>query len=102
MAPGQRAELITPLAGGPQKADRGVVDRERVALQLPEEIEEGCLALCRHYGLEFGAIDLAIGPDGAYTFFEINPNGQWAWLEQETGQPLRSRLADLLMGVGVA
>jgi glutathione synthase/RimK-type ligase-like ATP-grasp enzyme len=78
--------------------ERGLPHR---ALELPEEIEAGCLALCRHYRLEFGAIDLAIGPDGAYTFFEINPNGQWAWLEQETGLPLRSRLADLLLGVGV-
>jgi hypothetical protein len=48
--------------------------------------------------LAFAAIDLARRPDGGYTFFELNPNGQWAWLEQRTGIPLRSRLADLLQG----
>jgi glutathione synthase/RimK-type ligase-like ATP-grasp enzyme len=79
-------------------AERGLPHRR---LELPGEIEAGCLALCRHYDLEFGAIDLAVGPAGAWTFFEINPNGQWAWLEQETELPLRSRLADLLLGVGV-
>lgn len=64
---------------------------------LPESLAQQCLALCRHYGLLFGAIDLAARPDGGYTFFEINPNGQWAWLEQETGLPLRSTLAELLL-----
>lgn len=27
---------------------------------------------------------------------EINPNGQWSWLEEETGQPMTAALADLL------
>jgi hypothetical protein len=67
-------------------------------MNLPEPVSQRCLALCRHYGLLFGAIDLAARPDGGYTFFEINPNGQWAWLEQETGLPLRSTLAGLLLG----
>jgi glutathione synthase/RimK-type ligase-like ATP-grasp enzyme len=66
-------------------------------MTLPEPLARQCLALCRHYGLLFGAIDLAARPDGGYTFFEINPNGQWAWLEQETGLPLRSTLAELLV-----
>lgn len=69
---------------------------------LPDEIAERCVALCEHYGLRFGAIDLARRTDGGYSFFEINPNGQWAWLEQRTGLPLRSRLADLLFSTVVA
>jgi glutathione synthase/RimK-type ligase-like ATP-grasp enzyme len=69
---------------------------------LPDEVAERCVALCEHYGLHFGAIDLARRTDGGYSFFEINPNGQWAWLEQRTGLPLRSRLADLLFGTVAA
>jgi glutathione synthase/RimK-type ligase-like ATP-grasp enzyme len=65
--------------------------------ELPDEVAARCIALCRHYGLQFGAIDLARRPDGGYTFFELNPNGQWAWVEQRTGLPLRARLADLLL-----
>jgi hypothetical protein len=64
---------------------------------LPAAVADRCVALCAHYGLQFGAIDLARRPDGGYTFFEINPNGQWAWLEQRTGLPLRAALADLLL-----
>lgn len=65
--------------------------------ELPDELAERCVALCQHYDLRFGAIDLALRPDGGYTFFEVNPNGQWAWVEQRTGLPLRARLADLLL-----
>lgn len=65
---------------------------------LPEDIAKRCRALVRHYGLSFAAIDLALREDGGYTFFEINPNGQWAFIEQRTGQPLRAALADLLIG----
>jgi glutathione synthase/RimK-type ligase-like ATP-grasp enzyme len=64
---------------------------------LPPEIAERCVALVRHYGLRFGAIDFAREPSGRYRFFELNPNGQWAWVEQFTGAPMRSCLADLLL-----
>jgi glutathione synthase/RimK-type ligase-like ATP-grasp enzyme len=64
--------------------------------RLPEETAELCRRLVAGYGLSFGAIDLARRPDGGYTFFEINPNGQWAFIEQRVGLPLRARLADLL------
>jgi glutathione synthase/RimK-type ligase-like ATP-grasp enzyme len=65
---------------------------------LPEELSGRCLDLIRSYNLRFAAIDLAYAADDGYVFFEINPNGQWAWLEQLTGQPLRSAMADLLEG----
>lgn len=29
----------------------------------------------------------------------VNPNGQWAWIEQETGQPIAAAIADALIGV---
>lgn len=64
--------------------------------QLPDELADRCLELVHRYGLRFGAVDLAKRPDGRYTFFELNPNGQWAWIEQRTGVPLRSHLANLL------
>lgn len=63
--------------------------------ELPEEVADKCVKMTHDYGLHFSAIDLARDDDG-YVFFEINPNGQWAWVEQLTGMPLRSRLADLL------
>jgi glutathione synthase/RimK-type ligase-like ATP-grasp enzyme len=66
--------------------------------ELPREIAERCGRLVSSYGLLFAALDLAVDQDGRYVFLEINPNGQWAWIEQRIGLPLRARLADVLLG----
>jgi len=49
--------------------------------------------------LSFGAIDLLLTPTGEYVFLEINPNGQWYWLELITGIPLTNAMCDVLTGV---
>ncbi len=64
--------------------------------QLPKEVEEACLRLVRHYDLAFGAIDMIVTPDGRYVFLEINPNGQWLWVEWLTGQSVAKTMAQLL------
>jgi glutathione synthase/RimK-type ligase-like ATP-grasp enzyme len=65
---------------------------------LPIDIQDKCRALVKTLGLEFGAIDLILTPDGNYVFLEINPNGQWAWIQQICPEiHLREALADLLI-----
>jgi glutathione synthase/RimK-type ligase-like ATP-grasp enzyme len=64
--------------------------------KLPLDIEELCIKLLTYYGLEFGAIDMVLTPQGEYVFLEINPNGQWAWIEELTGLPIAHALVDLL------
>lgn len=64
---------------------------------LPSDIEEKCLALTKRFGLSYGAIDLALTPEGDYVFFEINQNGEWAWIEMLTGLPISKAIADLLI-----
>lgn len=73
-------------------------DLEHTIIELPGEIEARCKALVSELGLEFGAIDLVLSPDDEYYFLEINPNGQWVWIEQITGLPLVATLVDLLAG----
>lgn len=53
--------------------------------ELPSEIKEKCILLVKSLNLRFGAIDLIKDKYGNYIFLEINPNGQWAWIENETG-----------------
>lgn len=66
--------------------------------QLPPQVESLCARLAKALGLAFGAIDLILTPEGKYVFLEINPNGQWAWIQQLCPQiPLRESLADLLI-----
>ena len=68
------------------------------AYELPKNITEQCVALVRKLNLRFGAIDLVIDKNDKIWFLEINPNGQWAFVEEETGQPMGKALAGLLSG----
>ena len=60
-----------------------------------EALAGPCRALLRHYGLHYGAIDLVLTPASEYYFLEINPSGQFSWLEGLTRIPLFDTLADL-------
>jgi glutathione synthase/RimK-type ligase-like ATP-grasp enzyme len=66
------------------------------AVRLPGEVEAGLLALMSKLGLVYGAIDMRLTPDGRYVFLEINPAGQWLFIESRTGQPITTCLATLL------
>jgi hypothetical protein len=41
-------------------------------------------------------MDIIVTPSGEFVFLDLNPNGQWLWLETELGLPLVSSMADLL------
>jgi hypothetical protein len=46
---------------------------------------------------------MILTPDGRYVFLEINPSGQYLWIEDNTGLPISSAICDLLMaGQGAA
>jgi hypothetical protein len=65
--------------------------------ELPAEIAAKCLTLMAELGLQFGCIDLILTPSNEYVFLEINPFGQWLWVERLTGLPISAALADLLI-----
>jgi glutathione synthase/RimK-type ligase-like ATP-grasp enzyme len=65
-------------------------------MELPPEIAGRCVGLLQHFGLDYGAIDLILTPDGRYVFLELNTNGAWVWAEKLTGLPITEALADLI------
>ena len=65
-------------------------------VDLPDAVTAALLALMRRLGLWYGAIDLRRAPDGDYVFLEINPAGQWLFVEYATDQPISQELAMLL------
>lgn len=76
------------------------MDMERAevtAERLPAEVERGLQALMRTLGLVYGAIDLRRTPQGEHVFLEINPAGQFLFVEEKTGQPIARTLAQALM-----
>ncbi len=64
---------------------------------LPQEIEEKCLEMNNIFNLRYSAIDLILGKDGVFYFLELNPNGQWAWLEQLGIHKIRDAIIDELL-----
>ena len=53
--------------------------------EIPKSIELKCIELVKRLELKFGAIDLIKDKNDNFVFLEINPNGQWAWIEMDTG-----------------
>jgi glutathione synthase/RimK-type ligase-like ATP-grasp enzyme len=51
-------------------------------IKLPSELEATIRRYVGSYQLRFAAIDMALDKAGKWVFFELNPNGQWAWLDQ--------------------
>jgi len=88
-----------------QKSERAREDWRRYDLDntphtiftLPPTIEDLCLKLTSAMGLNFGAIDIIVDKSGEYVLCEINPNGQWYWIEVLTGLPITSALAQTLI-----
>lgn len=64
------------------------------AAELPDAVAARCVELTSSYGLNFGAIDLILTPDGRYVFLEINPNGQWLWVQDRVPElPIAEAIA---------
>ncbi|MDQ4082046.1 MAG: alpha-L-glutamate ligase [Actinomycetota bacterium] len=64
---------------------------------LPTEVDERIRALMSRLGLVYGAIDMRLTPDGRFVFFEVNPSGEWLFVEERSGQPITETFADLLL-----
>jgi glutathione synthase/RimK-type ligase-like ATP-grasp enzyme len=64
---------------------------------LPASIADKCLRLTQSMNLAYSAIDMVRTPEGEYVFLELNPNGQYHWIEQFTGLPITERLSMLLI-----
>ena len=67
---------------------------------LPKIIKKMCIDLTEKLNLSYSAIDMVLDKCGEYVFLEINPNGQWAWIENRLGFPLSRKIVDLLITEG--
>ena len=64
--------------------------------QLPASLSTLLLKLMSELGLVFGTVDLKMVDENEYVFLEINPQGQFLYVEILTRMPITSALADLL------
>lgn len=63
---------------------------------LPDDVRAGLGRLMDALGLVFGVIDLRLDRDGRYWFLEVNPQGQFAYLEIKSGVPFVEPFAAFL------
>ena len=52
--------------------------------ELPKDVQDFCINYTKKLNLNFGAIDLVLH-NSDYYFIEINPTGEWSWLQKNTG-----------------
>jgi glutathione synthase/RimK-type ligase-like ATP-grasp enzyme len=64
--------------------------------RLPSVVEQRCRDFLCAAGLHFGAIDL-VEASGEFYFLEVNPNGEWGWLQRPHGVPIAPALSSVLM-----
>lgn len=72
-------------------------DADMKPIELPEKLQTLLLTYMKRLGLVYGAIDMRLTPDGEFVFLEINPSGQWLFIEQRTGLPITETFADLMI-----
>jgi hypothetical protein len=66
--------------------------------ELPPDVAARCIGVTRALGLLLSGIDLRRTPEGEWFAFEVNPSPCFTYYEEETGQPLTARVANLLAG----
>lgn len=79
---------------------RMVVGESRIRpVTLPKRISRLLLKLQQQLDLVYGAIDMRCTESGDCYFLEVNPAGQWHFVEARSGLPISDAVADCLAGL---
>jgi hypothetical protein len=65
--------------------------------ELPSDTIDRLHRFLRECGLVYGAFDLVVSEDGDLTFLELNPMGQWLWLENRLNIDISAAVSRLLV-----
>lgn len=87
-----------------QKSERAKYDWRRYdipstphsAIEAPEDIKRKVSEMLEKLGLEYGAFDFIVTPNGKWIFLEVNCMGQWLWIEQLANLPISDAIVDWL------
>lgn len=69
---------------------------------FPDREKEKCFEFKKRLGLGFAIFEFIESSDGALTFLECNPNGQYGWLEDELGLPISDAITNELAKIADA
>lgn len=66
-------------------------------IACPNDVIMKCYKLMDDFELEFGAFDFIVTPENEWIFLEVNPNGQWLWLEQSLKLDISKKIVEYLI-----
>ncbi len=95
-------ERLFPVAIHPTSAAARVDFRSdyralrHAVVEVPPTVERGIRVLMAGLGLVFGCLDFVVDQSGEHHYLEVNPTGQFGWLEATVGVPITDALAELL------
>jgi hypothetical protein len=61
-------------------------------IECPKAIKKRCFKLMEDFDLHFGAFDFIVNKQNEWIFLEVNPNGQWMWLEKALDIPISQQI----------
>lgn len=67
-------------------------------VEIPSCIYSKCKRMLEHWNLYYAAFDFIESEDEKWIFLEINPTGEWAWLENILDIPMREAFIELFYG----
>lgn len=65
-------------------------------MDCPATILRMCNQIMKDFDLRFGAFDFIVTLDERWIFLEVNPNGQWLWLERMLDLPISKAIVSEL------
>jgi glutathione synthase/RimK-type ligase-like ATP-grasp enzyme len=63
---------------------------------LPDRIRTHCIDLIKSLGLRYGAIDFIKDENERLVFLEVNPTGDWYWIERKTKLSITKAMVNLI------
>ena len=66
-------------------------------IECPQNVKSVCMKMLSDFGLKFGAFDFIVNELDEWIFLEVNPNGQWLWLEVSLGLDISQKIVDYLV-----
>lgn len=66
-------------------------------IECPRKIISVCVQMLKEFELYYAAFDFIVNENEEWIFLEVNPNGQWQWLEHELQIPISEKIVDYLV-----
>ena len=75
----------------------GVENLEYTLVDISQDLSQKICKILDHFQLPFSSMDFLVDESGKEYFIDLNPNGQWLWLEMVTGTIMSDLFVEMLI-----